>query len=451
MRVRFGPLSLLVLATALSGGCQSPRHAPDGQGARSSASVPRVLNRAAQSYVTWTLAFGELTAGGPAGSAGYLDQPYYGPPAWDHDADVTPTSVRRIETQAAQLADRLADDAAGQDGERRRFLEAQLRSLSARARMVASPSPAPGFDAEATTILGVAPPPFSAAAEQEARRRLDVLLPGHGPLAARYVAFERRLLIPAPHLPAVIDAAVQGCRAQTQPHVPLPPDEHLEIEYVSGEAWNADAEYRAHDRSVMRVDVDHPMTVERALELACHEGYPGHHVFDLLADQRLVKGKGWQELTLRPASSPAGFAAEAVASFAPDVAFPGASRVAFERDVLAPLAGISGADLERADQIRQATDALAPAIVAIARDYLDGRLDAASARRALAERAAQPDPEAMLRFIDRYRTYVIAYTMGRQLVRQYVESRGGTVDQPDRRWKIYGELLGQPVLPKDLR
>jgi hypothetical protein len=56
-----------------------------------------------------------------------------------------------------------------------------------------------------------------------------------------------------------------------------------------------------------------------------------------------------------------------------------------------------------------------------------------------------------VRFIDTYRSYVINYNYGRDLVAAYIEGRGGTADRPERRWELFTELLSTPRLPSDLR
>ena len=48
--------------------------------------------------------------------------------------------------------------------------------------------------------------------------------------------------------------------------------------------------YKGNLRSVIQVNTDLPLAVDRAIDLACHEGYPGHHVYNALLEQRLVKG-----------------------------------------------------------------------------------------------------------------------------------------------------------------
>jgi hypothetical protein len=62
------------------------------------------------------------------------------------------------------------------------------------------------------------------------------------------------------------------------------------------------------------------------------------------------------------------------------------------------------------------------------------------------ERAAQ-----RVKFFDQYRSYVINYNLGKDLVRRYIESKGGTGDKPAVRWKVFGNLLSSPRLPSTLR
>ena len=53
-------------------------------------------------------------------------------------------------------------------------------------------------------------------------------------------------------------------------------------------------------------------------------------------------------------------------------------------------------------------------------------------------------------FFDTYRSYVINYNLGQDLVRAHVEAQGGTADQPERRWQVFAELLASPRLPSGL-
>ena len=51
--------------------------------------------------------------------------------------------------------------------------------------------------------------------------------------------------------------------------------------------------------------------------------------------------------------------------------------------------------------------------------------------------------------MDKYRSYVINYNLGEDLVRQYVESRAAGDEA--RRWSVFFGLLSSPRLPSGLR
>ena len=63
---------------------------------------------------------------------------------------------------------------------------------------------------------------------------------------------------------------------------------------------------------------------------------------------------------------------------------------------------------------------------------------------------ATPEAAAKsVRFIDTYRSYVINYNLGRDLVAGWVQRQAG--DSPEKRWQAFGALLSSPRLPADLR
>jgi len=48
-------------------------------------------------------------------------------------------------------------------------------------------------------------------------------------------------------------------------------------------------------------------------------------------------------------------------------------------------------------------------------------------------------------------SYVINYNLGEDMVRSYIEKRGGTEQQPEQRWHDFEQLLASPRLPGDIR
>jgi hypothetical protein len=321
--------------------------------------------------------------------------------------------------------------------------------MSARAGMLAGDRLS--FDQEALALYDVVPPHFSDAHFDSLLARLDSLVPGREPLAGRYQRFRDRLMIPPSRVDTVFKAAIAACRARTLAHLALPPGERFDLEYVKGTPWNAYNWYKGGYRSLIQVNLDFPIPVDRAIDLACHEGYPGHHVYNAKLEQSLVKGRGWPEFTVYPLFSPQSLIAEGSANFGIDMAFPAAERTAFERDSLFPLAGLDTTLAARNAAVREVIERLNYARNEVARGYLDGKLDSTAARAAM-QRYWLIAPEAAaktLRFIDTYRSYVINYNLGRDLVADWVTREGG--DSPEGRWRVFGELLSSPRLPHDLK
>jgi len=382
----------------------------------------------------------------------YVDA-YYGPDSLKAVAAAESLSVAEVRAGAESLIAVLGDSvpayADSLVGLRHRYLRAQLGAMASRTRMLSGERL--GFEAEAKALYDAVLPRFTQAQLDSLLARLDSLLPGRGPLAARYQRFRDRLMIPATKVDTVFKTAIAACRARTMDHLTLPPGERFDLEYVKGTPWNAYNWYKGNYHSLIQVNLDFPLSIDRAVDLACHEGYPGHHVYNALLEQALVRERGWMEFSMYALFSPQSLIAEGSANFGIDMAFPSVERVAFERDSLFPLAGLDTALAERNAAARQVMERLNYARNEVARRYLDGEVDAADAQ-AMMRRYWLVTPEAAaktLRFIDTYRSYVINYNLGRDLVAAWVERQGG--EDEAARWRAFHALLSAPHLPRDLQ
>jgi hypothetical protein len=281
---------------------------------------------------------------------------------------------------------------------------------------------------------------------------LDRMLSGAGPLIDRLEAFRAAFVIPKDRLNRVFDTAIGECRRRTLLHVPLPADESFTVEYVTNRSWSGYNWYQGNYRSLIQVNTDLPIYIDRAVDLACHEGYPGHHVYNLLLERNLVRNRGWVEMSVYPLFSPQSLIAEGSANYGIDVAFPGDERVAFEHDVLFPAAGLDPGRAAEYYRVQAVLERLSYAGNEAARRYLNGEIDRAAAAAWITRFALMSPPRAeqRTRFMDDYRSYVINYNLGKDLVRQFVESRGGVASAPDRRWQLFAGLLETPRLPSGL-
>ena len=352
---------------------------------------------------------------------------YYGPSDWVADIRKDPPRLDEIRREARQLASRLT----AQKQSRAVRLGQQVRAIAVRADQLLGAKQ--NFDQETEAYFGVTAPPIDPNALNQVRARISQLLGGRGSLTQRYFIFDQKFLVPPERLQTVMARAIQGCRDQTRDHLRLPFGESVTIEYVHNKPWSAFSRYAGNFHSVIQVNADLPLTVDRALQLACHEGYPGHHAFNVLRELQFVRQNHWLEWMVQPAFSSASLVSESLATIATDIAFPEPERLRFERDALFPLAGLNRNEAARYDQVERLIDQLQSAEPAIARDFLDGKLEWARAAEALEEQVLMAHPETTLKYMNEYRSYMITYTLGRDLAARKVHS-----------WQRYAQLITDP-------
>jgi hypothetical protein len=385
----------------------------------------------------------------------YVDA-YYGPPALQEQAarEKRPLAAIRNDAQSA-IAD-LADKKAGNADEALRieFLRKQLRAMTARVDMLAGKKFT--FDEETALLYDAVTPHHDRAYYEALLRQVDTLVPGKEPLPQRVQAFRARFAIPKERLKPVMDAAIAACRARTAKYMDLPARESFVLEFVTGKPWSGYNWYKGDAHSLIQINTEFPIYIERAVDLGCHEGYPGHHVYNALLEKALVKERNWVEFSVYPLYSPMSLVAEGSANYGIDLAFPDEERVAFERDVLYPLAGLDPALAERYGRLMKLLSQLSYADNDNAMHYLEGRFTREQAIEWLVNVALYPPEKAgqRVQFYDGLRGYVINYNLGKDLVKAWVERRVTATDPAQaraQRWAAFKELLSSPRLASGLR
>ena len=416
-----------------------------------SAQQPDPFRSVAERYVKLVLAVGQH-------DADYVDA-FYGPPAWRKEAEATKVSLDAIDQQAAALETAvgavLIAPREARDRElwalRRQYLVRQVAALRARVAMLKGKKFT--FDEESVALYDAVAPTRTEAEFELVLKQLEAKLPGTATLIDRYDRFKQAFVIPTAKVDRVFQEAIRACRERTLSFVPLPPDERFTVEYVTGKSWGGYNWYQGGYKSLIQVNTDLPIYIDRALDLACHEGYPGHHVYNVLLEKHLVKDRGWIEYTVYPLFSPQSLIAEGTANFGIEVAFSPADRVSYEKDVLFPLAGLDVKRVQEYYDVLALVDKLSYAGNEAARRYLNGTIDRAAAVVWLERYAMFPKPRAeqRVKFIDQYRSYVINYNLGKDLIRAYIEKKAGKDATVARRWREFAALLSSPRLPSGLK
>ena len=431
-------LVCVVAAAAAGGGCL-----------RTALPTAHSDDAAAESYVRLVLALGQH-------DPNFVDA-YYGPPAlraemaeakWDLQAINKRAAVLEVDLRRLPTIDPASPDADIR-ALRRTYIARQLNALRIRLWMLQGKKYT--FDEESRELYDAVAPRNDEAAFQAVIDAIGARVGGDGDLAPRYAAFKQAFVIPPDKLDVVFTAAIAECRRRTLAHIALPAEESFTVAYVKDKPWSAYNWYKGNYTSLIEVNTDLPVFIDRAIDLACHEGYPGHHVYNALLEKHLVKDRGWIEFSVYPLFSPQSLIAEGTANYGIQVAFSDAERRAFERDTLFPLAGI---DPKRADEyydVLALAKKLNYAGNEAARGYLDGRMDATRAADWLVRFAMNTPAQAAQRvkFFDTYRSYVINYNLGEDLAKAYVERHAG--DDPAKRWDVFAGLLSSPRLPSALK
>lgn len=412
----FSGIAIIVIIAG-AGGFFVSRHAARDTG----------IEAQAERFVTLGLGYSKLNPEA-------LDS-YFGP------AELEPVRTPTLDELKTGLVGLKADLANGKQSARANRLEARAASLLALIAVAQEPDEV-SFTDEARMVYGMNIDAANEPELQVARARLDELLPGPEPLSERIMSFETGFVIPPDRRKAVFAKALEECRVRTASHWPLPANDNLELKWTGqvDAAWHR---YFGMGKSVLQVNPQAVATVGSALNIACHEAYPGHHAQFLAMDAASPNGLAVED-RLVLATSPGQLLREGAAEYGTELAFPLAERINVFRDELFPLAGIDPERAEKYARVQENIRAVAAASTPILRDYLDGRTSLYDAGYALQTRALIASPRALLQFARENRAYVLGYALGKKRVRQCVESRANANGGGAKaRWQVLRDIAAR--------
>lgn len=384
---------------------------------------------------------------------------YYGPAQLQENAIKSPLSLEQIKSKARALLSNLNKQSVPNtdsiESLRVTYLKKQSMAMLGRIDLLQNKKMT--FDQESAVLYDAVAPHFERQHFESIIKQIDALLPGPGTTVARVNAFRSQFIIPRDKLMVVFETAIQACREQTLKHIKLPEGENFKLEFVTGKVWSGYNWYKGNYQSLIQINVELPIYIERAIDIGCHEGYPGHHTYNVLIEKNLVNDRKWLEYSVYPLFSPQSLIAEGSANYGVEMAFPDALKKSFQRDVLYPLAGINPALLDKYDALLKLTAQLSYASNEAARDYIDGKMTRQQAIDWLINVELYPIEKAPQRisFFDVNRSYVINYNVGKDLVKNYVEHNTRhaktETEKLALRWKIFQQMLSTPMLPGNLK
>lgn len=405
------------------------------------------LNKLAGDYVRLGLTIGQY-------DEDFVDA-YYGPDSLkprreaeeDFPKDSLVASVNELMNELSSLAHSSTSDS---NKIRANWIYDQLGAFNRRIRIFSEEYES--FDDESKALFGVVAPVYKEDHFKGLVQQLDTILPGKGNVNNRFQRLANKFVIPKDKLEPVLKAAIAEARKRTKSHYQLPAGESFTLEFVSDKPWSGYNWYKGNYKSVIQINTDTKSTIDRAIDVGSHESYPGHHVYNMLLEKNLYHDRGWVELSLYPLFSPQSLIAEGSANYGIDVAFPGNDKLIFAKTVLLPLAGLDTAGITDYFKALGIKGRLNYARNEVARGLINETMTRGKALSWLKKYCLMDNEtaEKSLDFIKRYRSYVINYNYGQDLIKHYVEQNGGTAPAPQKRWEIFGKLLSEPVSPSNL-
>lgn len=408
------------------------------------------MNSIAEDYVKLVLNIGQY-------DADFVDA-YFGPKEWrdnlKKDLQFDSTAFKTLSDKTDNLLNELESlsEYKATDIEKLRFKYLYKQLLACKTKINMLKGAVLPFDMETKALYDAEAPVHNDEYFQSAIAELDKILPGQGDVAKRLNDFKMKFVIPTDKLDAVFSAAIKECRARTMKYIQLPETESFKVEYVKDKPWGAYNWYKGNYFSVIEVNTDLPIFIDRAVDLAAHEGYPGHHVFNTLLEENLANGRNWMEFKVYALFSPQSLIAEGTANYGIAMAFPGDERIKFEREVLFPIAGLNSNEADLYYRVIELQKSFSYAGNEAARNYLDAKWTREQTVEWLQKNALRTKESAdkYVSFIEKYRSYVINYNLGNDIVKNYIESNGGTVDNLKKRWELFEHLLSTPQTPGGL-
>ena len=381
---------------------------------------------------------------------------YFGPEEWkpnEQKAAIFPkeTLVNSANDLLSKCKTLLDSKSPNLNIRRVEMLQKQLIALRTKVQMIGGKTYS--FDEEAALLYDAEPPFYPLSYFDKLLDEMDQLLNGDAVLSSRYTKFMEQFIIPKNMLDSVFSVATAESRAITKQYLDLPTQENFVLEYVNDKVWSGYNYYQGDSQSLIQINTDFPIHIDRAIDLASHEGYPGHHIYMMLLDQNLVNTKGWMEYSVYPLFSPLSFISEGSANYGIDMVFPGEKRLAFERDVLFPIVGISKMKAEKFHKVQELKAKLKYAENEIARRYLNGIIEREEAVGMIETYLLFSPKKAIqrLNFIETNRSYVINYNLGRDQVAKHMKLSGADPELPEKRWQIFKELLSNPYSSSTLK
>ena len=257
----------------------------------------------------------------------------------------------------------------------------------------------------------------------EATEELDKLLPGQGSLPFRVSNFQSRFLVPLSQREQLFELALDACEKNTKENWELPLDAGVKINWTRevSSPWHSYLGEGASEISINPLAMGY---IGLMIDVACHEGYPGHHAQHVLLEQNLNDvGDFSPEERLMLLRTQKTAVLEGAADYGIGLAFSQDKRLEFERDLLFPLAGLDTSEIELYLRVHHLVKIANAGVTKTIQAYADEKLPSVAAAVRLENDFLVASPRAVLEFVDRLGAYAAIYPLSSSTVTEFMDSQ----------------------------
>lgn len=201
--------------------------------------------------------------------------------------------------------------------QRRSYLRAQVVGIEMTTRVLCGENV--GYADEVEACYGVRPTRTDAEVLLLAHRDLEEVVPGHGPLAERLVAWREAQAVDSDKLEPAVASLAEDLRARTKNMFGLPDGENVTFTFVTDQPWSGFNYYLGDLSSRVAINTDLPVLSTSLAHLVAHEAYPGHHTEHSRKEVGLVHRRRYFEESIFLVGTPQCLLAEGLADLGLEV------------------------------------------------------------------------------------------------------------------------------------
>ena len=266
--------------------------------------------------------------------SGYVEH-YYGPSEFERIVDtedkLSPKSLLKNYRKLEKLLHKQ-----GFEKKRYKFLSKTLDAIETTLRMLNGDHLR--YLEQSEKLFDMTPVLYKDSYFYDLSSRADKLYKGEGTLSERIQNYAKKRKIPQNQLKLLYKKAIEIAREQSNFVFPnlLPDNEMILVSEVRDQSWAMYNWYQGNFTSRIDIDINKTHFWTNILHLACHEGYPGHHMERTLRDRELYRKKGYFENSILLIYSPEMVISEGIGEIAEFVVFEPTESITLSLEKLCP-------------------------------------------------------------------------------------------------------------------